>query len=331
MRAIFYQFLFYVVLFLATSIRPYDTPFLKASEFGFFAFYAIVATLINYWLLPRFYYKGKLYRFWAGIALLLLVTYLGEELVLEPLLVGGERAEHVSNVFYTLLGIVPTVFMMVGFKLVLDFAQKQREIEQLKYLVQEGELRFLKSQIHPHFLFNNLNNLYAYALEKSSKTPQLILELSAVLRYMLYDCQEEFVPISKEIDHLKGFIALNKMQIEDRGEVNFKIEGSNQNFRIAPLVLSTFIENAFKHSTSSQVKAISIDVKLSISSNGKLNFVCINSCTGQSNSASLSSGIGLTNVQKRLELLYPNKHQLEIQQNDNQFHVILELDLKEHE
>lgn len=124
--------------------------------------------------------------------------------------------------------------MIVAFKLAWDASVKQREVNELKDLIKESELQFLKSQINPHFLFNNLNNLYSYALDNSPKTPSIILELSSVLRYMLYDCKENFVPLAKEIKHLKNFTALNELQIEDRGSVRFETENLGGNYTIAP-------------------------------------------------------------------------------------------------
>lgn len=110
-------------------------------------------------------------------------------------------------------------------------------------MVAESRMQFLKSQINPHFLFNNLNNLYAYALENSPKTPKIILELSALLRYMLYDCQADYVPLAKEIKCLNDFINLQELQIENRGTIEFNISGKAENQLVAPLILIVFIEN----------------------------------------------------------------------------------------
>lgn len=257
----------------------------------------------------------------------MLITFFMEELVLEPLLVGGTRANHVSNIFLTLLGIIPTIFMMVGFKFILDTEKKRRELEEVKNLLQEGEMRFLKMQIHPHFLFNNLNNIYAHALEKSTKTPELILGLSSVLRYMLYDCKDEYVELSKEMKHLQAFVELNEMQVEDRGRVNFEMEGEQHGYQIAPLLLSVFVENAFKHSVSSQVDNIFIDIGIHVDASGKMNFSCRNTHSVDSNNDNLGHGIGLENVRKRLELLYQNKYQLRLNDSGGEYVVELELEL----
>ena len=145
---------------------------------------------------------------------------------------------------------------------------------------------------------------------------------------MLYECKEDFVPLTKEVEQLENFNNLSEMQIEERGTVNFFSQNIQSNFQIAPLILIVFIENAFKHSTASQADNISIDVNLELLETGSLKFVCKNSFLPQSNTDSLSNGIGLENVKKRLELIYPNAHQLNIQNNNNIYEVQLIIDLK---
>jgi len=215
----------------------------------------------------------------------------------------------------------------VGFKFAWDAQQKQSELEQLNTAMAESRMQFLKSQINPHFLFNNLNNLYAYALEESPKTPTIILKLSSLLRYMLYDCQEKLVLVEKEINSLQDFIHLQELQIEDRGDIQFTTSGQTSNWKIAPLILIVFIENCFKHSTSSQTDNIQIDIDLAIQG-AQLIMNCSNTFSPTTNTQKLTKGIGLKNVKDRLALLYPNAHQLDIQENRNVYKVQLELVLE---
>lgn len=320
-----YQALFAVVLFLIYSFNKHDKGFHLYSII-FFSFYLSISLFISYVLIPKYFYRKKLVTFWTLIVIILLGLYYAEEYVLEPLLVGGERAEHVSNIYYTLLSIFPIIFMMVGFKIAWDIVKKQQELETMQTAVNESELRFLKSQINPHFLFNNLNNLYSYALDNSPQTPSIILELSSVLRYMLYDCKEDFVPLEKEIEHLKNFTALNELQIEGRGKVSLNTKNCRRSYKIAPLILMVFIENAFKHSTASQSELIDIDIDLSIRNN-QLIFVCKNTFLENTNTQNLSKGIGLENVKKRLQLLYPKAHKLKISTDNNYYIVNLTLNL----
>ncbi len=296
-------------------------------DLWYFLSYALAAFGINYLLLPRFFYKKKYLPFFIYVALIIAAVILVEELVIEQIYFPDTRAKQFPGVFYTLMGILPVITILSGFKFAWDALGKQREVEDLKLAVQESELQFLKSQINPHFLFNNLNNLYSYAIENSPKTPEIILELSGVLRYMLYECREKYVPLTKEINQLDNYINLNQLQIEERGKVHFKAGNIVEGFRIAPLILIVFVENAFKHSTASQSEDILIEVELSLDDKGVLTFYCKNSYKPQTNTDNLSRGIGLQNVQKRLELLYPGAHKLEIDKNSMFYVVRLSIDL----
>lgn len=329
LKEVLFQLVFLIVLFLFYSFDK-DHPHFRWSNVAFFMSYFGVASIINYYLVPHFFYKKKHLQFYIGLFIVLILAYCLEEFVIEKIFFPNHRGSYISNVFITWLEIVPIVFVMVSSKLAWDAIKKHKEVEALQISVQESELRFLKSQINPHFLFNNLNNLYAYAIENSPKTPSIILELSSVLRYMLYDCKEDFVPLSKEIAHIKHFTALNELHIEERGTVQFSAETKNEDFFIAPLILSMFIENAFKHSTASQTDDIFIDVKLHVDALGRLTFWCKNSFLPNANNDNLSKGIGLENVKKRLNLLYPHAHQLHIKTDNNFYEVSLELQLNTH-
>jgi len=305
-----------------------DNPQINFEELAFFLSYAAAALVISYFLLPRFFYKNKIPLFLICLAILLAMVMLTEELVLEQIFYSGSnRAKTFPGVLHTLLGVLPMIAILSGAKFAYDAFQKQKKLDAMQVAINESELQFLKSQINPHFLFNNLNNLYSHALENSPKTPEIILELSGVLRYMLYECKEESVQLSKEIDQLENFIRLNEMQIEERGNVTFSKKGIASMHKIAPLILVIFVENAFKHSTASQSGGIHIDININISPGGQLDFTCSNTYEKMSNTSNLAQGIGLANVKKRLVLIYPEKHQLEIKQTEDRYIVRLSLDL----
>jgi len=154
------------------------------------------------------------------------------------------------------------------------------------------------------------------------------LELSSVLRYMLYECREKFVPLTKEIEQLENFTMLYQLQIEERGEVHFSAPHIPSGFRIAPLILIVFIENAFKHSQAGQSENIFIDIKIAVSDDGRLDFYSKNNFKPVTNIESLSRGIGLENVRKRLELIYPQAYQLDIREDESLFEVHLNIQLK---
>ncbi|MCB4798947.1 sensor histidine kinase [Neotamlana laminarinivorans] len=296
-------------------------------EIVFFANYIIGAYVISYFLIPRLYTKNKFFKLFLSLLILLSIIILIDEFVLEKLYFPTTRGTYFPGIIFTLVETLPVILLFVGFKFAWDYNEKQREVEVLKSLVQESELQFLKSQINPHFLFNNLNNLYAYAIESSNKTPKIILELSSVLRYMLYDCKENFVLLEKEILHLKNFTELYKLQIEHRGIINFKADNLPNNFTIAPLILMVFIENAFKHSIASQTEDIEIWVTINVDHTGALKFSCKNRFSAITNTNNLAKGIGLVNVKKRLELLYKNNYKLNITTTNNLYDVELVMKL----
>lgn len=322
-----FQLLAGVILFLLYSYNQDSTFSISGYKVAFFFNYAWAAMVINYVLLPKLYSKKKFFLFFVSILILISSVILIDEYILEQIYFPDTRGTYFPGILFTLIETLPIIVFFVGFKFAWDFNRKQSEIEKLKSLIQESELQFLKSQINPHFLFNNLNNLYAYAIEKSPKTPTIILELSSVLRYMLYDCKERFVPLAKEIVHLKNYTSLNELQIEDRGNIEFQTCTILASWVIAPLILSVFIENAFKHSTASQSENINIVVNISTTEKGHLTFSCVNSFLPITNTDKLIKGIGLTNVKKRLQLLYPDAHNLKITEGNNVFTVILKLQL----
>lgn len=293
----------------------------------FFLNYVVAAMIINYVLLPKFLYRKKYRSFIFFSLLIIAAVIIIEEGVIEQIYYPDTRGRRFSSVFNNLFSAMPIITIFVGFKFAWDAIRQQRQLEALQSAVKESELQFLKTQINPHFLFNNLNNLYSYALEQSPKTPEIILELSGVLRYMLYECQEATVPLRKEIEQLDNFVNLSKLQLEERGNVDFKMPNIKDGYRIAPLILSVFIENAFKHSASSQQNAIDIRINLDWISENTIVFTCENSFSNKSNTDSLSKGIGLENVRKRLELLYPDKHKLQIENASNRFNVRLSIEL----
>lgn len=322
-----FQIILTIVVFLFYSIDR-KNPQIEGYEFAFFLSLASCAFLINYILLPFFFYKKKYFHFILYLALITLAAVLMEELILEKIYFPNTRGSKFSSIFYTSIGILPVVTILVGFKFGWDLIEKQQQLEDLEAVAKESELQFLNSQINPHFLFNNLNNLYAHAIENSPKTPKIILDLSATLRYMLYDCKATWVPLKKEIEHLENFINISKLHIEDRAVVDFISPKISSAYQIAPLILIVFVENAFKHSAASQLENITIDIKVQITKEGYLEFSCKNSFGEQANTENLSNGIGLANVQKRLQLLYPNAHRLDIKQEEECYAIFLSLQLK---
>lgn len=301
----------------------------ELSEVVIFMNYVVAAAVINYFLLPKYLYKQKYWHFGVYVLVIVASVIFIEEAVLEKIFYPTTKGTNFPGIFFNLTDAMPTITILAGFKFAWDALTKQREVELLQMAVKESELQFLKSQINPHFLFNNLNNLYAHALEQSPQTPDIILELSGVLRYMLYECMDEYVPLPNEIAQLENFVNLSKLQFEGRGEVSFTSGNIRAHDKIAPLILSVFVENAFKHSGSSQSDNIQIAIHIEQNEEGFLFFTCENTFSIESNTSDLSKGIGLENVKKRLKLIYPNAHTLHIGVIENRYKVELKIDLKD--
>lgn len=334
LKEIVYQTVIILVLLVSFSFELTEDKqqslytMFTLSKVAFFSNYLVAALIINYVLLPVFYYRKRIVLFIVALALVLVVVILVDEFVLEKIFYPDTRGTHFPGLMFTLVETLPTIIIIVAFKLAWDSNRKQSELERLKGLMKESEIQFLKTQINPHFLFNNLNNLYAYAIDNSPKTPSIILELSAVLRYMLYDCKTDFVVLTREIQHLEDYVALHRLQIEHRGKIRFTKDIRCLNFSIPPLILIVFVENAFKHSTASQVTDIAVEISIDVSETGELTFVCKNNYSPNYQAIGLAKGIGLENVRKRLDLQYPNAHALAIQNDGNIFITTLSMQLK---
>ncbi len=325
-RELFFQIVLHVLVLLFFSFDRMEES-INFTKAIFPLLYSVATLGISYYLMPKFLYQKKYWKFFIGSALIVTLVIIIEEVLLEPLMFhGSKRGETFPGLYFALLSTLPIMFILSGSKFGWDALQKQEQINQLQSTIQESELQFLRNQINPHFLFNNLNNLYSYALQDSPKTPEIILEMSGVLRYMLYESKEQFVPLKKELEQLGNFIRLYKLQIEERGKVEFDVEKIDGEYRIAPLILIVFIENAFKHSQSGQSSNIEIDVSIKVV-NGVLEFNCRNNFEPTESLDTVAKGIGLVNVKKRLELLYPKKHELTIKDENKSYNVYLKLEL----
>jgi two-component sensor histidine kinase len=201
----------------------------------------------------------------------------------------------------------------------------QRRESQLRAEKSEAELRALKNQLHPHFLFNTINNLYALARIKSDQTAPTALKLAQLLRYVLYESQKPNVPLEQEIQLLRDYVELEKLRFdEDRLLVNMSVDLDAPNTLIAPLLLLPLVENAFKHGASEQRDEAQISIHISLKDNTlKVNI----QNSKPSDSAQNAAGIGLPNLRRQLELLYPQRHFLTIKAEDKAFEVMLEIRL----
>jgi len=223
---------------------------------------------------------------------------------------------------YAVVGIVTSIRL---FKLWL---RNQRATQYLKEEKLEAELKFLKSQIHPHFLFNTLNNLYALTLDKSDQAPEVVMKLSSLLDYMLYEANDPKVSLEKEIKLIRDFLALESIRYGSSLGVEFDLSGSSSGYYIAPMLLLPFVENSFKHGLSKQTDKPWIKIKLNLE-RGLLHFN-VNNSQGkikQDKKESYTEGIGLSNVKRRLDLIYLKNYSLKIMDEEDYFEIDLYINL----
>ena len=213
-----------------------------------------------------------------------------------------------------------------GIKIINQLFRSERRNEEIEREKATTELALLKSQINPHFFFNTLNNIYSLAVTNSPGTAPAVMKLSSIMRYVLDDSRNTYVPLNKEILFVENFIALQKDRLTDKVTVQFSCEGNTDDKQIAPLLLIAFVENAFKYGVSAhQPSVITIAMKIS---GTQLDFTTNNQKFQTSMMGISNTGIGLRNTRRRLELLYGDKkHSLHIDDDNNAFHVHLILDL----
>jgi len=242
----------------------------------------------------------------------------------------------IKNIFMGLLFfLLPLLGLSVssGMLIKLIRTRIKNQLQEAKATAEQSqsELKFLQSQLSPHFLFNTLNNIYGISLSQHEKVPGLLLKLSSLLRYSVYDVKELFVPLKNELAYIKDYLEFEKLRIGDKLVLSVSIEESTfSNYKIAPLLLIVFIENAFKHSRNTTERKIYIDIALKTWGNSILFSVknSVDANTTKNSFVETGSGFGLVNVTKRLEILYKNGYDLEIQNKEGWYNVMLQLKAK---
>jgi len=289
----------------------------------------VAGTYFTLWLYRLFFVKGKyLIYFMAGTGSWLLYLY-GRTvfqfyyLQNEP----GFKNNTFSDMFINNITVVIVYFLFItSCKYFKDgYIAQQFEAEKKQQQL-AAEVNNLKSQIAPHFLFNTLNNLYGLAVDKSDKLPQLMLRLSDMLRHSLYETQKPLVPLGEEINVLKSYIELETVRLEDDLKLKFDNRVPEDTlYQVAPLLLIVFMENAFKHAKFVKGEAVDIDIKTMLE-NDRFTLIIKNNYNNEK--AGSANGIGLANVKRRLELLYPDQqHQLTISKDSTFYTIDLRLQL----
>ena len=214
-------------------------------------------------------------------------------------------------------------------KILSDWLAHERDRKELETQSMQSELRFLKSQINPHFLFNTLNSLYALTLKKSDAAPEIVIKLSEMMRYMLYECNERRVPLRKEVQYIRNYLDLESLRQGQNVEITFEVAGEIDEQQIAPLIFTPFLENGFKHGLNNQMSEGYMRINLDVERT-KVHLTIENSkppTKPVKNPSKPSGGIGLVNVRRRLNLIYPNRYSLRTKDEPDHYKVLLDLDL----
>jgi two-component system, LytTR family, sensor kinase len=323
-----------------------------AWEFYFNAFVYGLIFYINYiWLVPEFFLTGRktfyfLLAFGVIVVLYFFSWYINANYIHDPVREKAmsevmEKLSHGRPVhrppfqqlhiyFFTLLSILVTGFSL-GLKVLERHSlteKRQKELEKEKL---NSELAFLKNQVSPHFFFNTLNNIYSLIEISKEHAQEAVLKLSRLMRYLLYETEQSQTLLSHEVEFMKNYIDLMKLRLSGKVELKVDFPGTLADYHIPPLLFIPFIENAFKHGISYRERSF-IHLLLRMEGN-KVEFRCSNSLNRKSESGSDDkySGIGLENVKKRLNLLFPDRHLLNIDSSGDVFTVLLEINLNKPE
>jgi LytS/YehU family sensor histidine kinase len=275
--------------------------------------------------IPKLLLKGKYLLFlgamifWLAVGWYLSHFYLRH--VSAPVLTLMHKPFGDDYAWQCFLCVLTTAACFTSLSIGKQWLLKQKEFLQAQQEKMTAELQLLKAQVHPHFLFNTLNNIYSFSLDSSPKTPKLILKLSSLLSYMLYDCKAEEVRLEKEVEIMKNYIDLERERYGDKIDISWNVEGDIRDNFITPLLMLPFLENAFKHGTSEQIEKPWMGVDIS-AANNILKFKITNSKNEFIPNGN-NNGIGINNVKKRLEFLYPGKYELKINDEGDFFSVSL--------
>ncbi len=318
--------------YVATDSKIGITPIaiIRATFLNFgFALAVYINLLI---LIPRFFKANNyiFYTFWLLVTLA--ISSVTIKLLLHFTLDVELTRRMYSSFFFTsamYVGLTSLLKFAKDWLVFQDMSLKFHKIEREKL---EAELNILKSQINPHFLFNCLNNIYSLSLINSKKTPEMILKLSDLMRHVLYESRENFIPLKKEIEFVNNFIELQRIRLNEKVNIDFTINGTVNNKLIIPLIFEPFIDNAFKHGCYSNTDSAFIRILIHIE-NEHLNFIISNTFDPESQNDKTkdkASGIGMENARRRLEYLYKkDEFKLDISKKENIFKVELKLSLKD--
>lgn len=281
-----------------------------------FPLHIIIVYFNIYYLIPKFILTKKFKRYILFLLFSLFILYcirtsLNFLLVTKniwPEAEGTQQAFTFNHIVAVILGELYVVALVSAIKLTFDWIYEKRRAEDLQKIQLSTELDFLKSQIQPHFFFNTLNNLYALTLQKSDTAPNVVLKLSDIMQYVLYDIKEPVISLFDEINYIQNYLDLEKLRYGDKVNSKINIVGNIEDVKVPPLLFLPFIENCFKHGAQEN-ESIQVRIKFEIINNKTLKF-CVKNSFVHINDTIQKHGIGIKNVKRRLQLLFNNNFKL---------------------
>ena len=313
------QLILWLAIWLIIGLNADDFSRFIQRNIGAIVIQIILIITVSYVLVEKFLFRKK-YTIFIIISFLLIVGlafFSSQFLMMEPpkITLRPDAPKPPSPLLIHIVQISMAYFISTLLMLFMESQKKEAQLEMQKTALIESELKFLKMQINPHFLFNSLNNIYSLSISKSEKTPESIHSLSEMLRYVIYDCENALVPIEKEIHYIENFIALFKLRSSKNFNIIFENKIENTSLKVAPMLFITYIENAFKHSGIEKGGDAFVNITLN-STKDSVTLVVENSLPKENIVKDKASGIGLINAEKRLKIMYPNKHTLKINTTD---------------
>ena len=276
------------------------------------------------WLIPRVFRRRGI-GFYLLALLVLILAFSALHFFMKDWLVPPDLNRHPGNVFWVAVPVIFLTAISTGYGFIVYLLRQEKERQEERQERLQSELSFLRSQISPHFIFNILNSMVYLIRSQSQLAEPVTMKLSELMRYMLYESDEGQVPLEREISYLNNYVELQKIRFEDAVDIRLNIQGNPGAAAIEPMILIPFVENAFKHGIG-LVRQPVIDISLKINGSYLL-FLVKNKITPEAaEERDNSSGIGLRNVKRRLELLYPEKHLLNIEAKEEWFKVQLKLE-----
>ena len=327
--------LIWIFFLVITAVQSYARLSTIPNAFYILNFTFIAVFYLNYLvLIPQFLLNKKIILYIIiSLGIIISIFFLMKSSLkfsLRPPFSQGDFNPNFRRSRENNFNLRPPILLLLFFalstcvKLVAEWYKSEKERTIAASQKVNSELSFLKAQLNPHFLFNTLNSIYSLANKKSDDTTVAIVTLSELMRYMIYEANEDYICLEKEIEYIKNYISLQLLRLKDSSGVKINVHG-NLNYKIEPLLLISFIENAFKYGTDYKGKT---DITIKISTNDDQLHLTVYNLSSLQNALNKDSGIGLENIQNRLNLLYPNAHTLEISNTKKSFEVNLKINLK---